>query len=266
MAEWATKLHGNTYSPSVPYVTQVDIFSYTLREPVGVVGAITPATFPVARPFGKSLRCWRPDAPWCSSQRNKRHSPHCAFAALFDDAGLPPGVVSIVTGLGHSAGAALVDHPGMEKIAFTGSTEVGQIIAARAGSNLKRCTLELGGKSAMLVMRDAEAKTTIPGTAMGLFKNHGQYCCAGSRLYVQGQIRRNRGWRREFCQEHQARSVALRGHRDGTVDLAESTETCAWITKIPAWKIGPNCWLAATRLRATVVTSSPRFSVMSGTT
>lgn len=184
MAGWATKLHGNTYSPSVPYVPNVDFFSYTLREPVGVVGAITPWNVPLCQAIWKIAPVLATGCTMVLKPAEQTPLTALRVAALFDEAGLPPGVVNIVTGLGHSAGAALVDHPGVEKISFTGSTEVGQIIAGRAATSLKRCTLELGGKSAMLVMHDADAESTIPGTAMGIFGNHGQNCCAGSRLYV----------------------------------------------------------------------------------
>ena len=184
MAGWATKLQGNTYSPSVPYVPQMNFFSYTLREPVGVVGAITPWNVPLCQAIWKIAPVLATGCTMVLKPAEQTPLTALRFATLFEEAGLPPGVVNIVTGLGHSAGAALVDHPGIDKISFTGSTEVGQIIAARAGGNLKRCTLELGGKSAMLVMRDADAASTIPGTAMAIFGNHGQNCCAGSRLYV----------------------------------------------------------------------------------
>jgi phenylacetaldehyde dehydrogenase len=107
---------------------------------------------------------------------------------LIQEAGIPPGVINIVTGFGGEAGAALVDHPLVDKVAFTGSTETGRAIATRVASSMKRMTLELGGKSAMLVFDDADLETTIPGTAMGIFGNHGQNCCAGSRLYVQNGI------------------------------------------------------------------------------
>ena len=108
---------------------------------------------------------------------------------LIEEAGFPAGVVNIVTGLGETAGAALAAHPDVDKIAFTGSTEVGRLIVEAAGkSNLKKVTLELGGKSPNIVLADADLDTAIPGAANAIFFNHGQCCCAGSRLYVQKSI------------------------------------------------------------------------------
>jgi phenylacetaldehyde dehydrogenase len=100
------------------------------------------------------------------------------------EAGFPPGVVNIVTGLGHLAGQALVDHPGVDKISFTGSTAVGKRILAAAGGNLKRVSLELGGKSPVFVFADADLERAIPAVARGIFANSGQVCAAGSRLFV----------------------------------------------------------------------------------
>ena len=108
---------------------------------------------------------------------------------LIEEAGFPEGVVNIVTGLGETAGAALAAHPDVDKIAFTGSTEVGRLIVEAAGkSNLKKVTLELGGKSPNIVLADADLSAAIPGAAGAIFFNHGQCCCAGSRLYVQKPI------------------------------------------------------------------------------
>jgi phenylacetaldehyde dehydrogenase len=106
------------------------------------------------------------------------------FAALLAEADIPEGVVNIVTGLGENAGAALVAHPGIDKISFTGSTQVGRLIGEVCGRNMKQFTLELGGKSPMVVLDDADPEVTIAGAAMGIFANHGQNCCAGSRLFV----------------------------------------------------------------------------------
>jgi phenylacetaldehyde dehydrogenase len=110
------------------------------------------------------------------------------FAQLVSEAGIPDGVVNVVTGYGHTAGAALVDHPGVDKISFTGSTEVGKLIAVKAAAQFKKYTLELGGKSPVIVMDDANLDIAIPGAAWAIFGNHGQNCCAGSRLYVHRNI------------------------------------------------------------------------------
>lgn len=106
------------------------------------------------------------------------------FASLAAAAGIPDGVVNIVTGYGEAAGAALVAHPEVDKISFTGSTQVGRLIGQAAAGNMKHFTLELGGKSPMVVLEDAELELTIPGAALGIFANHGQSCVAGSRLFV----------------------------------------------------------------------------------
>ena len=116
---------------------------------------------------------------------------------LILEAGFPDGVVNIVTGFGETAGAALAAHPGVDKIAFTGSTEVGKLIVKAAAGNLKKVTLELGGKSPNIVFDDADLETAIPGAASAIFFNHGQCCCAGSRLYVHKKhLRQGRRGRR----------------------------------------------------------------------
>lgn len=188
MAGWATKIHGDTFSPSVPYVPGADFFSYTLREPVGVVGAITPWNVPLGQAIWKVAPALATGCTMVLKPAEQTPLTALRFAALLAEAGFPPGVVNIVTGFGEFAGAALVEHPGVDKIAFTGSTEVGHLIAASAATTLKRYTLELGGKSAMLVLPDADPEIAIPGTAMAIFGNHGQNCCAGSRLYVHRDV------------------------------------------------------------------------------
>ena len=188
MAGWATKIHGETFSPSVPYVPGADFFSYTLREPIGVVGAITPWNVPLGQAIWKVAPVLATGCTMVLKPAEQTPLTALRFGALFEEAGLPPGVVNIVSGFGETAGAALIEHPGIDKIGFTGSTEVGHIIAATAAKTLKHYTLELGGKSAMIVMPDADPEITIPGTAMAIFGNHGQNCCAGSRLYVHRDI------------------------------------------------------------------------------
>src|SRR6202042_1854094 len=106
------------------------------------------------------------------------------LAEIIQEAGVPAGVVNILTGFGETAGAAIAAHPDVDKVAFTGSTEVGKLILHAAAGNLKKVSLELGGKSPNIVMADADLETTIPGAASAIFFNHGQCCCAGSRLFV----------------------------------------------------------------------------------
>jgi phenylacetaldehyde dehydrogenase len=184
MAGWATKIEGNTINISVPYMPGANFHSYTLREPVGVVGQIIPWNFPLlmaAWKLGPAL------ATGCTVVlKPAEQTPLTALrlAELIAEAGVPDGVVNVVPGFGETAGAALASHPDVDKVAFTGSTEVGKLIVAAAGaSNLKKLTLELGGKSPNIVFEDAE-DGAIEGAANAIFFNHGQCCVAGSRLFV----------------------------------------------------------------------------------
>ena len=184
MAGWATKLEGNTISLSVPYMPGANFHSYTLREPVGVVGQIIPWNFPLlmaAWKLGPALACGNTVVLKPAEQ-----TPLTALllAEIIAEAGIPDGVVNVVPGYGETAGAALAAHHDVDKIAFTGSTEVGRLIANAATGNLKKVSLELGGKSPNVVFDDADA-SAIEGAANAIFFNHGQCCVAGSRLYVQ---------------------------------------------------------------------------------
>ena len=179
MAGWATKIEGNTIPFSPKY------FAYTRREPVGVVGQIIPWNFPLlmaAWKLGPAL------ATGCTVVlKPAEQTPLSALllAELIAEAGFPDGVVNVVPGYGETAGAALAAHPDVDKIAFTGSTEVGKLIVQAAAGNLKKVSLELGGKSPNIVFADADMSSTISGAASAIFFNHGQCCCAGSRLYVE---------------------------------------------------------------------------------
>ncbi len=187
-AGWATKIEGETIPISVPIAPGARFLDYTLREPVGVVGQIIPWNFPLlmaAWKLGAALACGN-----CVVLKPAEQTPLTALrlGQLIGEAGFPDGVVNIVTGFG-DAGEAIVRHPGVDKVAFTGSTEVGhQIVAASAG-NLKRVSLELGGKSPTLVFDDADLEMTAQGVADAIFFNHGQCCCAGSRLFVAPRVR-----------------------------------------------------------------------------
>src|SRR3954463_7670517 len=188
MAGWATKLEGNTIPLSVPYTPGAKYLSYTLREPVGVVGQIIPWDFPLL------MAAWKLGpvlATGCTVVlKPAEQTPLSALklGELFLEAGFPEGVVNIVPGYGETAGAALAAHNDVDKIAFTGSTEVGKLIVQAALGNLKKVSLELGGKSPNIIMKDADLKTAIPGAASAIFFNHGKGCCAGSRLYVHKSI------------------------------------------------------------------------------
>jgi len=180
MAGWATKLEGATLPISVP-----GHVAWTLREPVGVVAQIIPWNFPLlmaAWKLGPAL------ASGCTVVlKPAEQTPLSALrlAELVCEAGYPPGVVNVVPGFGETAGAALAAHPGVDKVAFTGSTEVGKLIVQAAAGNLKKVSLELGGKSPNVVLADADPDGAIAGAAHAIFFNHGQCCCAGSRLFVE---------------------------------------------------------------------------------
>mgnify|MGYP001218408893 CR=1 FL=1 len=185
MAGWCTKIEGGTLPISVPYMPGAEFHAYTLREPIGVVGQIIPWNFPLlmaAWKLGPAL------ATGCTVVlKVAEETPLSALrlGELFVEAGFPAGVVNIITGYGETAGAALSAHPDVDKVAFTGSTEVGRLIVKAAGeSNLKKVTLELGGKSPNIILPDADIQAAIAGAANAIFFNHGQCCCAGSRLFV----------------------------------------------------------------------------------
>ncbi|HBI44931.1 MAG TPA: betaine-aldehyde dehydrogenase [Planctomycetales bacterium] len=182
-AGWADKNHGKTIPVEGPY------FCYTRHEPVGVIGQIIPWNFPLLMMAWK----WAP-ALACGNTvvlKPAEQTPLTALrvAALAQEAGFPDGVINVVPGYGPTAGAALTSHMDVDKIAFTGEGSTGQIIMeAAARSNLKRVSLELGGKSPNIVFADADIDAAVEGAYFGLFFNQGQCCCAGSRLFVEEKI------------------------------------------------------------------------------
>jgi acyl-CoA reductase-like NAD-dependent aldehyde dehydrogenase len=181
----ADKLEGRT----VPAVNPQAYFGYTLREPVGVVGAITPWNSPLL------LLTWKLApllAAGCTCVcKPSEHAPAstAAFAEVLFDAGLPAGVFNVVTGLARGTGAALASHPGVDKIAFTGSTATGVTVAQAAVGNVNRVTLELGGKSPQVVFADADLDAAANGLVAGVFAATGQTCMAGSRLIVDESVK-----------------------------------------------------------------------------
>jgi len=181
-AGYADKIHGQT----IP--VRGNFFTYTRREPVGVVGQIIPWNFPILMVAWK----WGPAlATGCTIvMKPAEQTPLTCLrlARLAQKAGIPDGVINVVPGYGPTAGAALVKHPDVDKIAFTGSTEVGKIIMRDAASTMKRVTLELGGKSPNIVFDDCDLPAAVAGSHFGLYFNQGQCCCAGSRLFVQEKI------------------------------------------------------------------------------
>ena len=187
MAGWATKIHGDTFPISVPYAPGARFHAYTAKEPVGVVGQIIPWNFPLL------MAAWKLGpvlAAGCTViLKPAEQTPLSALrlGELICEAGIPDGVVNVITGYGE-AGAALARHDGVDKVAFTGSTEVGREIVKAAAGNLKKVSLELGGKSPNVVYADADLETAIAGAASAIFFNHGQCCCAGSRLFIEQPI------------------------------------------------------------------------------
>ncbi len=188
MAGWSTKIEGRTTNLSVPYIPDSNFFGFTTKEPVGVVAAITPWNVPLSQAVWKIAPALATGC--CVVLKPAEQTPLSAlrFAELALEIGIPPGVINIVTGTGKAAGAALVAHPGVDKVSFTGSTGTGALIAAAAAPHFKKVSLELGGKSPMVIFDDADLDLAIPGAAWGIFGNHGQNCCAGSRLYVQEKV------------------------------------------------------------------------------
>jgi len=189
MAGWATKIEGTTIPISVPYAPEARFHAYTVREPVGVVGQIIPWNFPLL------MAAWKLGPALAAGNtvvlKPAEQTPMTALrlGELLCEAGLPDGVVNIVPGYGETAGAPLAAHEGVDKVAFTGSTEVGKLIVQAAAGNLKKVSLELGGKSPNVVFNDVvDLEAAIDGAANAIFFNHGQCCCAGSRLMVEQGI------------------------------------------------------------------------------
>lgn len=181
-AGWADKIHGDTIPVRGNY------FCYTRREPVGVCGQIIPWNFPMLMVAWK----WGPALATGNTivMKPAEQTPLTCLrmGELALEAGFPPGVINIVPGYGPTAGGALVAHPDVDKIAFTGEDKTGEIIMANAAPTLKRTTFELGGKSPNIIFADADLDAAIAGTEFGLFFNQGQCCCAGSRVFVENSI------------------------------------------------------------------------------
>jgi phenylacetaldehyde dehydrogenase len=184
MAGWATKITGTTIPISFPG----EFLSFTLREPVGVVGQIIPWNFPLLMAAWKLAPALAAGCTTILKVAEQTPLSGLRLGELVAEAGIPNGVVNVLAGYGETAGAALAAHPDVDKIAFTGSTEVGKLIVKAAAGNLKKVTLELGGKSPVVVLDDADLDAVIPGAASAIFFNHGQCCCAGSRLMIHEKI------------------------------------------------------------------------------
>ena len=177
-AGWPTKIEGGVLPVAAP-----NMHCYTRREPVGVCGQIVPWNFPLLMTAWKIAPALAAGCTIVLKPAEQTPLSALRLGELALEVGLPPGVLNVVTGDGET-GAALVDNPGVEKIAFTGSTEVGREIGAKAGRSLKRVTLELGGKSPNIILPDADVETAVKGSYQAIYFNSGQACNAGSRLFV----------------------------------------------------------------------------------
>jgi acyl-CoA reductase-like NAD-dependent aldehyde dehydrogenase len=178
-AGWPTKIYGET-NPSDP-----SMFNYTLREPMGVCGLIVPWNFPLLMAVQKVA-----PALACGNTMVLKPAEQTPLTALrlgeiLLEAGIPEGVVNVVTGFGPGAGSSIAEHPDIDKASFTGSTEVGKLILQASAGNLKRVSLELGGKSPNIVLPDADMDAAVRTAVNGVFFNSGQVCVAGTRIFVQ---------------------------------------------------------------------------------
>jgi len=188
-AGFATKILGSTIPTSIGYQPPgKKMFAYTTREPIGVVAAITPWNSPLLMAAMKLAPALAAGCTVVLKPAEETSLTALRLGELMLEAGLLAGVVNIVTGFGETVGAALTAHPDVDKVAFTGSTEVGKMILGAAQGNLKKLTLELGGKSPAIVLPDADFDLAVPGIARGIFANAGQVCVAGSRVYAHRSV------------------------------------------------------------------------------
>ena len=183
-AGWATKLTGETIPLSLPG----QYLNYTIREPLGVVVGITPPNYPLTMPLYKLVPALVTGNTVIIKPSEDTTLVALRVAELFQEAGFPPGVLNVVTGYGESIGAALASHDGVDKVTFTGSTEVGKALVHASAGNLKRVSLELGGKSPNIVFADADIEAALKGVFGGVFFCQGEICSAGSRLFVEETI------------------------------------------------------------------------------
>jgi acyl-CoA reductase-like NAD-dependent aldehyde dehydrogenase len=179
---WATKIHGETIPVRGPFL------NYTVREPLGVVGAIIPWNFPLLLGARKVAAALAAGNAVVLKPPEQASLTSIELGRILLEAGAPPGLLNVVTGLGEEAGAALVDHPGVDKIAFTGGTATGKRIMAAAAATLKKVSLELGGKSPNIIFADANLDLAIAAAVRAVFYNQGEICTAGSRLLVDKSI------------------------------------------------------------------------------
>jgi aldehyde dehydrogenase (NAD+) len=260
-AGWADKVQGKT----IPI--DGDYFCYTRHEPVGVVGQIIPWNFPML------MLAWKL-APALATgntvvMKPAEQTPLSALriGELIVEAGFPPGVVNLLPGFGPTAGAAIARHMDVDKVAFTGSTEVGHLIMeAAAKSNLKRVTLELGGKSPNIVFADTDLDDAVEGAHFGLFFNHGQCCCAGSRVSSKRKSTTS-SWKRVALVREAAR-LAIRSIPTPNRALRWMMRSSkrSWGTSSPVKTMARNSFAAVREWGIAAISSSPRYSRTSMTT
>ena len=187
MSGWATKLEGK-HIPISNLVSPGQYLSFTRLEPIGVVGQIIPWNFPLLMAAWKLAPALATGCTVVLKVAEETPLSGLRLGEILQEAGVPDGVVNIVPGFGETAGAALASHPGVAKVAFTGSTDVGRLIVQAASRDLRKVSLELGGKSPNIILDDADIEAAIAGSTAGIFFNHGQCCNAGSRLFVQEKV------------------------------------------------------------------------------
>jgi phenylacetaldehyde dehydrogenase len=188
MAGWATKIEGTTMETSIGGPPGAKFHTYVTREPIGVVAQIVPWNFPLAMASWKLGPALATGCTVILKPAEQTPLTALRLGELIVEAGFPPGVVNILTGNGETTGAALVAHPDVNKVAFTGSTSVGKLISKAAADTMKRVSLECGGKSPVVVLPDANIDAVAGGAAQAIFFNSGQVCTAGSRLFVHQKI------------------------------------------------------------------------------
>ena len=186
MAGWASKVNGEVVQPYA--MPEGQIFGYTMKQPVGVCAQIVPWNFPLMMACQKIAPALAAGCTLVLKPAEQTSLTALRLADLIAQAGFPDGVVNVITGNGHTAGDRMVTHPDVDKVAFTGSTEVGKLINKNATDTMKRVTLELGGKSPVVVMPDVDVAKVAPGAANAIFFNSGQVCIAGSRLFAHESI------------------------------------------------------------------------------
>lgn len=225
MAGMATKIKGTTLPVSIPYIPKGEFDGYTYREPIGVVAAIVPWNVALGIAIWKIAPALAAGCTVVLKPAPQTPLTALRLAELALEAGIPEGVLNVLTSSEAAVGEALVKHPGVDKVSFTGSTATGRRIAETAASQFKSVSLELGGKSPFIVMEDADLDRAIPAAAWGIFANHGQNCCAGSRLYVHAsryrevvegvaEIARSITLGSPLLAETQMGPLANRAHRD----------------------------------------------------